>query len=209
MEALLSGIFFGLVLTILVGPLFFTLLQTGAEQGMKGGLMVGVGIWLSDFLYIVAVYVGVSYIIAITEWKGFEEYLGVIGGIVLVAFGLAAYFSKAPVMQKSDPSIKQSLPYFSLAAKGFLINTLNPFTVFFWISVMTTVVVKKGLTPGESFLFFAGILGTIMITDTLKVYLAKAISNRLKNKHILILRKISGAALVIFGVVLVIRVLFN
>ena len=46
MYPLLIGLQYGLFLSILVGPLLVALVQTGFEQGMRAGFMVGLGIWL-------------------------------------------------------------------------------------------------------------------------------------------------------------------
>ena len=58
----------------------------------------------------------------------------------------------------------------------------------------------------NSYFFFGSVLGTIIITDVLKVVLAEKISKRLQPKHILRMRKISGIALFLFGVVMMVRV---
>jgi len=228
MYPLLYGLFFGLVLAILVGPILFSLIQAGLEHGFKAGLMIGLGVWISDVLFILCVYFGVSYVIAITEWDGFEEYLGVGGGIVLIIIGVGTVLTKPPPfkMKKAiepelldpqhlsgvgklvieKPSKSNVVSFFTLWLKGFLINTINPFTVFFWIATMTTVVVKNAYTPLDSGLFFGGILLVIVSSDLLKLYLARIIRDKLQYKHVLKARQISGIALVIFGIVLMVRV---
>jgi threonine/homoserine/homoserine lactone efflux protein len=96
----------------------------------------------------------------------------------------------------------------ALWVKGFLINTVNPFTFFFWIGISGVMVVQKELGSNEAFQFFASILGTIILTDFAKVVLAKSISHRFRPIHFLWLRRLSGAALVIFGLVMLIKVLW-
>jgi len=73
MHPLLNGLFFGLTLTILLGPIFFALIQTGVERGFRAGVVLGSGIWISDIIFIIAVYLGVSRIVAVTEIEGFEQ----------------------------------------------------------------------------------------------------------------------------------------
>lgn len=205
MELLFNGILMGLALSILVGPILFALIQVGIEQGFRAGFALGLGIWMSDFMFIGSVYWGVSYVAHVTEMEGFEFYLGGIGGIILMVIGIGTFFTKPPaIVAKSD--IVEGRSYFGLWLKGFLINTLNPFTVLFWLSMMSTVVLKQGLSGAQSFLFFGGIMGTVIFFDSLKVYLAKLIRNRLRPIHILRLRQISGAALFLFGVFLMVRV---
>ncbi len=205
MESLYQGILFGLALAILAGPILVALLQAGVEQGFKAGMTVGFGVWVSDLLFILSVYFGVSYVLAATEWEGFELTLGMIGGVILIIFGLGTLLSAPPDLNAKGDAIGDS--FSKLFMKGFLINTLNPFTVFFWLSVMSAVVVDSGLSVTSTVFFYTGLFSTIVCTDTLKVYLARSIRTKLKPVHLLWLRRISGAALVIFGVVLIIRVL--
>jgi len=107
----------------------------------------------------------------------------------------------------SKSSLRTS-SYPSLWLKGFLINTLNPFTFFFWVGVATTVVVDGELEYTEARYFFGGILGTIISTDLLKALMAKRIRKWLRPKHLLWLRRVSGIALIIFALVLLGRVLW-
>jgi len=195
----------GLSLAILVGPLIVALLQTTLEEGFKAGMLVALGIWISDALFIIATYWGVNYMIQITSYENFELILGVFGGIVLFSIGLAVYL-KSPT-KLPEGSFETSKNLLSNGIKGFLINTINPFTFFFWISVMVTSVQDEGLNQNEVAWMTAGIFSMILLTDTLKVAFAKKLQPKLTLKNIISVRKISGAALVIFGIVLIIRVI--
>jgi threonine/homoserine/homoserine lactone efflux protein len=191
---------------MLVGPIFFALIQAGLERGARAGVMVGLGVWVSDLLFILAVYYGVSYVSRIIEWPGFEFTLGAIGSVVLIAFGAYTLLTKPPHFKSAKGLISSKASYATLWLKGFLVNTINPFTVFFWVSVMTTAVLQRDLGANDAFVFFSAILGTIVLTDTLKVLLAKRIRSRIKRKHFIWMRRISGIALIVFGIVLLIRV---
>ena len=59
MEIILNGIISGLVLALLVGPVFFTILQTSIERGFGSGALVAIGVSLSDAFYITLTYLGV------------------------------------------------------------------------------------------------------------------------------------------------------
>lgn len=170
--------------------------------------MVALGIWMSDFLFVLAVYFGVSYLADIVNTQSFTLILGIGGSILLAGFGLASLLTiPKGLLNNTVPDYKRSSSYPSLFVKGFLINTINPFTVFFWTSLMGTVVIKDGFDGNQASIFFGGVLGTIILTDLLKVILAKRIRYSLRPVHLLWLRRISGAALIVFGVVLLVRVL--
>ncbi len=211
----------GLMLTVLAGPILFALLQAGIEQGFRAGMMVALGVFLSDVMFVVAVYFGLSYILAIINLEGFELILGIVGGIALILIGVGTLLSKPPTMPDEEYFLDKNTSdkvllekpdqfkssYLSLFGKGFFVNTANPFTFFFWGVIATAKMAESNFSDDEFFLFFGGILFVIVASDTLKVYLARMIRKKLKPENILLVRKISGLAFVIFGVVLILRVM--
>ena len=208
MDMLLDGMKLGLLLSFMIGPIFFALVQTSVEEGFRAGAMVALGIWVSDTSFVLAVYYGVSYLAEIVKAPSFSLILGIAGSILLACFGLATLLTiPKGLLSNTLPEYKRSSSYLSLFIKGFLINTINPFTVFFWTSLMGTVVVKDGFDGQQASWFFGAVLGTIVTTDLLKVILAKKIRYSLRPVHLLWLRRISGGALIVFGVVLLFRVL--
>ena len=216
-SALIQGIQLGFVLCFLLGPIFVAIIQAGVEEGFRAGAMVGLGIWISDLLFILAVFLGGSYVEAIVHWENFESVVGSVGGIILILFGLGALLAKPLEFDNNllkeqrgifTKSIKlKETSYWKLWSKGFVVNTFNPFTVIFWTGVMATVVIGGEMTNREASVFFTGVLGTIVITDVLKALLAKRIRQWMTSKHITWVRRGSGIALIVFGVVLLIRVL--
>jgi len=207
LHPLINGILFGLLLTIMAGPIFFALVQAGIERGFRAGFVMGLGIWFSDIIIVLGVYQGVSYFMKAIEMAGFKLWMGIAGGVILILIGLFTLLSPPPDMDVPKDIKTSTASYFTLFGKGFLINTINPFTFFFWVSVMTSVVIKEEMGTSSALFFFGGIIGTIMVTDSLKVVLAKFIRKVLKPVHLLWTRKIAGSALIIFGVALMIRVL--
>ncbi|MEM1214479.1 MAG: LysE family translocator [Bacteroidota bacterium] len=208
MHPLLLGIQAGIFLAILVGPLLVALIQASLEQGTRAGLAVGLGIWFSDLVCILAVYFGVQQVQQLTEWDGFYQSVGGVGAGILLVTGIATLLTPPPDLDQKDHLLKHTKGSWALFTKGFLINTVNPFTIVFWVTVMMTIVVEKGYSASAATLFFGGILGTIVTTDSLKIVLAKKIRHRLTARHLWWVRRVAGATLVIFGVVLLLRVLW-
>lgn len=204
MDFLWRGIQAGLLLALLVGPLIFALLQASLEHGIRGGTMVGLGIWVSDLLFIMGVYAGLQYIQQITEWPYFKPTLGIGGSIILIFFGLGMLLNQSiPVENTSSMA---SRTYWQLWLKGFLINTINPFTIIFWLGLIGAMFVQEGATDRQMYWFLGGILGTIVVTDFTKVSLAKYIRRWLSPNHIRLMRRISGSIFLIFGLLLLVRV---
>ncbi|MEL6925155.1 MAG: LysE family translocator [Bacteroidota bacterium] len=202
MEWIGKGLLTGLLLAVLVGPLLFALVQEGLEKGLRAGMAVGLGIWVSDFLFIIGTWLGVSVVANMLQSTTFQWLLAGLGSIVLFFIGLGTLWSQAPVYKTDVAHSSTSFSYGALWLKGFLINTINPFTIAFWASLMTTVVFAPSghLTKVDAGIYLSTILCTIITTDTLKVLLAKKIRPYMKPRYILMVRRVVGVVLIGFGI---------
>ncbi len=207
MAALFHGVKVGLVLCFLIGPIFFTLIQTAVEQGFRASAMIGLGVWVSDFIYILAAFLGLQYIGTVADNADWQLIMGIAGAVILGIFGIITLLDRSALANMHQPKPIRSSSYLSLWLKGFLINSLNPFNIIFWLGMMTTIMVNEDLRDGHTWLFFVGVLGTVALTDIGKILAAKSIRRWMLPHHLLWLRRISGLALIIFGVVLLVRVL--
>jgi threonine/homoserine/homoserine lactone efflux protein len=198
-----EGILYGLTLTILLGPIFVALTQTGIEKGLRAGLLVGVGIWVSDILIITLLTLLMDNFTPDDLQGDFKTYFGIGGGIVLIAFGFGTARKKSNFMDEKVSFTAKSMGGYWL--KGFLVNTVNPFTFIFWTTLITGYVVVENLSKNETLLFFGTIIFTIMVTDSLKVIGAKAIRKKLSKDKVDIISKVAGIALIGFGIALAIR----
>jgi threonine/homoserine/homoserine lactone efflux protein len=209
MEYLLNGILLGLTLAIMVGPIVFVIIEAGIEKGFFSGLFAALGIWLSDFLFIIFTYTFISNLMDFQESDKVKFWLGLAGGIILIIIGIGTIL-KTKKLTKSlkpkaynYPSLPQNLNYF---IKGFLVNTINPFTVFFWISVMAGLTTQNQMHTSNAYLLIFGIMVVIILTDILKAYFASYLKKKLNIDFINKIRKIAGLAFILFGVVLIAQI---
>ncbi len=211
---LLEGIGLGLIIAISIGPAFFATIQTGIDRGFKYGVFFASGILLSDLTLIALCYFGFTGIFDADENK---IYIGIIGSIVLVAFGLFSFFKKpeavkAPVKSKEMnapmiPADKKSGPVVYVV-QGYFLNILNPFIILFWLTAMSFVSAKaeEGMLAQYVLTFFSGTLATVFATDLLKSYIGNKIKKLLRLKYIIIVNKITGIIMMASGVILFLRV---
>lgn len=212
---LLEGILLGISLSFLVGPLLFAVLEAGIAHGFRAGIAVASGIWVSDMLFVALILWSVQSLAALVQGQGFRFWAGIFGGILLIAFGAVSYFSgaknkktdraQAAASSVRDASGTDSCNYFHLWLRGFLINTINPGTIFFWIGIVSAVVAPRAWKAGQSLVFFSGMLGTLIMTDTLKAWGARSIRRFLTPAHIRQVQKGIGLVLALFGMVLMYR----
>lgn len=193
----------------MVGPIVFVIIEAGIEKGFFASLIVTLGIWLSDLLFILVTYNFIAKLIDFQESDQMKFWLGLIGGLILIIVGIGSILKtstkKEAVLPKpfKYPKLSSSLNYF---IKGFLVNTINPFTIFFWISVMAGLSTKNELGTTNGFLLIFGIISTVILTDVLKAYFAGFLKKRLNLTLINRIRNIAGTALILFGVALIVQI---
>ncbi len=200
MSLILQGILLGLTLAILLGPIFVTLTQLAIEKGARAGMVASSGVWVSDFIIITICFLFVQKVNTLVQDVTFTYWMGLLGGFILIVFGIGAFLKESTIEFKKTKHSTND--YISFWTKGFLVNTVNPFTFVFWIGVISTYIIKEKITNIEAIIFFTSIMSVIMITDTLKVFLAKMIRNKLRQEHFNIFTRIAGVGLIIFGIVL-------
>ncbi len=187
----------GIVLAFLIGPVFFTLLQTSIERGFSSGFFVAIGISLSDVVYILVSYLG---LIQFLQADRFRIYLAYGGAIILLAFGLYYLFIKSRKLTNFNPQQVETRNRFKLIAKGFIINGLSPMVLFFWIATVGVATTQLGYeTNKEAFIFFASIVGTVFCTDLLKAKLADKLRLLMTPTVIKVMNIILGIVLIVFA----------
>ena len=194
LNAILLGLGYGLGLAFLPGPAFFKLIQTSLEKGFKPAAFIAAGIAVSDFIYVVLVYSGISSII---ENDTFKFSLGAGGGAILIAFGLTSVFKKRTQrINTADLDIKRE--NLGMFFKGLAINFMNPGALFFWLATVSAAHIQTTI-KWQHFGFFAAILISLLSTDLLKAILARKISYLLTESLMRRLNIVIGLALVVFG----------
>ncbi len=200
MEAVIKGVASGLLLAVLVGPVFFTLIQTSIERGFKSGVYVAIGISLSDTLCIVIAYLGISLI----NSPGFRIYLSYFGGAILLAFGIYYLFVKSRKSIIYNPEHIEERSPWKLMAKGFVINGFNPMVLFFWIGTMGVATALGYTSPGMVAVFFGSIVATVFITDVIKAKLSDKLRVLLTARIMKIMNLLVGIVMFGFGLKLII-----
>ena len=196
MDKVLQGIQFGIMLAFLIGPVFFTILQTSIEKGFFFGVMVAIGVSLSDIIYVTICYLGLINLLDNPQNKIYMAYLG---GAILTLFGIYHVFIKGRKKSIFTPIAKEhgTLRYI---LKGFIINGFSPTVLFFWVATISLVSLDFGYTEGSDFyIFFGSVLATVFLTDVLKAFLSDRLRNLITGRFIRITNIVLGIVLIVFG----------
>jgi len=93
--------------------------------------------------------------------------------------------------------------------RGFILNIANPFLWAFWITSMLAI---SSSYRGQKLLitlFFAGTLGTILVTDIVKCILANKIKVA-NNPYVrLWINRIVGTIFILFGIFVLVNVIWK
>jgi len=203
-EIIIEGILLGLFLAISMGPIFVTLTQASIEKGAFAGLTVGFGVWVSDIIILTISLLTIGRISKVVNGEMFQFWMGLSGAIVLLVFGMILLIKKPEL--SADKELISIKGFATLFTKGFLINTINPFTFIFWLSVLSTYMIGRKTSTQDLTILLFTIMIMIIVSDTFKVFLAKLIRNKLEYKHLVKISQAAGIGLIIFAGVMLYRV---
>ncbi len=201
MEIVLNGVKFGVVLAFLIGPVFFTIIQVSVEKGFWRGVMVALGISLSDTIYVTICYFGLIQLINDAQFRMGMAY---VGGSILILFGLYHLLVKSRKKNNEEYKQDEKKPFYRYFFKGFIINGLSPSVLIFWVGTISLASIDFGYSKGSQFfVFFCSLLSTVLLTDILKAYLAGKLRTLVTARFLKIMNIILGIALAILGIRLI------
>jgi threonine/homoserine/homoserine lactone efflux protein len=197
--AVLKGLFLGLMLAISVGPIIFSILKQSINNGHKGGFAFIAGVSLSDITIVVLSNVFSFLLEGLLEHKAL---IGICGSILLITIGIyVTFFKKIAVADVNGQAVEMKTHhYVKIFISGFLMNTLNPGSIGFWLLTSTSLLVHPWKYRLVVFITTLVVVGGF---DIAKVMLANSIRERLTPHNIHIINRISGMILIGFGLALI------
>ena len=215
MQFFLQAIGIGFLLSVMVGPVFFVLLETSITKGIRAALALDIGVFISDILYILF---ALSFVDQISSINSGENKLifGFIGGSIFIIYGTFYFFKKskmADLTLEAENTSKEvaAAPkdYLLLGLKGFILNIANPAVIFYWLSILSLAaqsVPDNTKNPNTWILLFISILlGTYFSIDVLKVFTAKRLRTLVNQNLLNALNILIGLIFFLTGVFQIIK----
>jgi threonine/homoserine/homoserine lactone efflux protein len=200
LEALLKGLTLGLLLSISVGPVIFSIIKQSLNNGHKGGIAFVLGVSASDIALALVSNVFTEVFGSISTHR---TEIGIAGSIFLIVMGIYfLFFKKVQVNDQGQQILLRfrKRDYAKIFLSGFFMNMLNPAIFFFWLTTSTTFI---NHTVQQRLVIFITCLVLVLAGDLAKVMLAGKIRNRLTPHNIHIINRINGSILVFFGIALI------
>jgi len=207
LELIIKAVITGFILSVLIGPVFFMLLEISIRKGVRAALSFDLGVLLSDIIYILIALVFYNELDKILT--GDQKYLFQLGGgLVFVVFGTFILIKKPKSGVDEENIGIQTKDYLMLGLRGFLLNFANPAVIFYWLSVIA-LGAKRGedehLSQRDLYLYIVLILVTFFSVDILKVIGAKKLRPFITDKVLLGLNRLTGLIIFITGIVLILK----
>lgn len=196
-----NAVLLGFGLAFMVGPVFFTLIETSITKGFRAALTFDLGVVLADTMFITVSYFGS---VTILQKIQDDPRIFMIGGFVLILYGLYTIFYQKTkkIVTDRELVVVESNNYPSLFLKGFFLNTINFGVLAFWLAIVIAVSSNFQVDSGKVFNYFALVITTFLLTDVFKILAAKQLKEKLTPVILRKIRHLLGVFFIIFGIIL-------
>ena len=201
-----NAFFIGFFMAFMIGPVFFTLIQTSILKGARAAISFDLGVVLSDLSFILIAYYGSR---SLLEKIKDDPRIFFISGLVLIIYGLITYLEKEKKKEvlasakALNIGIKNN--YLSLFFKGFFLNFINVGVLAFWLGIVLVIGPILKMDQPSIFCYFGTILTSYFLTDLGKIFLAKKLKTKMTPLVINQTKKIMGIILIFCGVFLMLK----
>ena len=212
---LLNGILSGIILSFLIGPVFFVLLETSIKKGVKNAIFIDIGVIISDILYLLLAYFFAQ---KVNEILSDNSYVKYIAALVFIGMGVLSILSRDKPKAKKEIDIDEVLneepnvpmrfrkrTAIGLILKGIGLNAINPGVLIYWIAACTAATEKLQITGDLMIYYFSATLLTMFGIDILKIYFARKLKTKMTPKMISNISVVIGIFFIVFGILFVFR----
>jgi threonine/homoserine/homoserine lactone efflux protein len=212
-EIIFGGIGYGLLLSIMVGPAFFILIETSITKGVRSALYLDLGVLISDLVYVTIAFLFFQEVHELMESEN-RYFLKVIGGAAFVVFGITNLMKAKkpkllPKTKLGDAKDLKASNHLMMVLKGFMINALNPGVLFYWLTMMSLLPeVSDELNLSNVYvqvIYITLILITFFSIDILKIIGAKKLKEFLTPAWIRVVNLVLGSILMLFGLLFLVQ----
>lgn len=201
-ESILYGLITGMVMSIMLGTVFFALVQNSIDQGFKSGISIALGVIVSDIVLISTAYFNSS---LIPQGGITENIVRVCGAVFLLIYGFNNFRQNRHV---SYPSTRAGRIFFFMRT-GFFLNLLNPGNFIGWVVVTTNITQVARYSPHQCFMFYVAALSAIFGMEILIALGAAQLKKFISDKLLTSINYVVGVVFMLFSVVLIYPLFFK
>lgn len=196
---LLYGIGTGFLMSILLGVIFFMLIQTGVRYGYKKGISIAAGVITGDLIFVILAISFTGYISSFLNEN--ENVMSLTGGAVLIALAIISFAKKRKLEPLDDEAkkMKNTKDFFVIP---FVINLVNPANAAWWLGLFSMPPALHYTLP-QKIIFAFGALLTVFTTEVGVAAAASKLSKFITPKVLKSIDTVVGIALLFVGLKLI------
>lgn len=193
-DLFITGGLVGLAIAAPVGPIGVLCIRRSLQEGALAGFTVGMGAAVADALYGAVAGFGLSTVSGfLVHW---EDLLGIIGGLLLVVFGL-----RALLHDHHGENIEVKGRSLAAAFAGtFLLTLTNPTTIIAFLAIFAGLGIASNLDYASAVMFVFGVLAGSALWWGILANVAGSLRGHMTRDWMRVVNRVSGGFVLLFGV---------
>lgn len=191
-EIIISGAALGFLLSLLVGPVFFQMIEVSVRKGRIASLAFAMGVWLSDIAILTLSVLFMDTLLVKLRWGNI--FLTLLAGLLFLVFGLYKLRTQYRDAIKSVASDRRWL-----LLSGSILNSINPSVWGFWLASVPLAKTVCGDVTKAMMLYYVITFLVAIFLDCLKIMIAAALKQYLSPRVIYRLNKFTGILFLLTG----------
>jgi len=196
-----KGFLLGLLVSVPLGPVGALCIQRTITKGYKAGLLGGLGAACADLVYALIAGFGVSVVI---DWLlKVRKWIQAAGSIIFIFMAYKVFYTN-PAIQVRRSRSQKDRPLEDFLTT-FLLTFSNPTPVFVLMAAFAGFVLHDEVNYIDIILSIAGVFAGCMGWWFVLVSVVNMFRNKVRLRHLLWVNKITGIAVLIFALVLLVE----
>ncbi len=186
-----KGFLVGLIISAPIGPVGALCIQRTMTKGKLSGILSGFGAATGDSVFAVIAVFGLTFISGFLDEK--QAWFRIVGGIILLYFGLRVYLSK--VVDCSDQG--NEINHFGTFGSAFLLTISNPLVILSIIAIFAVLgIVNPTISYPSTALLILGVFSGAISLWIITCHILASYRSRMGQRGVMMVNKITGLFIV-------------
>lgn len=194
-DIIFYGFLTGLLMSVMLGTVFFALVQNSIDHGFRTGIFIAIGVISSDILLIALSWFNAE---LIPEGSTTDLIVRVCGAIFLLLYGLSNLLKK----DKASYPKTEKRRMIKFISMGFFLNVLNPGNYIGWLAITTQIKTLAQYTLSDAVFYFSAALSAIFVMECLIARGAAFLKPYITERFLALVNKTVGVLFIAFAIAL-------
>ncbi len=194
-DIIFYGFLTGLLMSVMLGTVFFALVQNSIDHGFRTGILIAIGVISSDILLIALSWFNAELIPAGSTT---DLIVRLCGGIFLLLYGLSNLLKKDKARYPKTEK-KRMAKFISM---GFFLNALNPGNYIGWLAITTQIKTVAQYALSDAVFYFLAAVSAIFVMECVIAWGAASLKPYITERFLALVNKIVGVVFIAFSIAL-------